>query len=350
MSSVSQGNVPGCSLPVDLPGFSPSAKFTNAEIIRKYPYIYNDGVFSVQYNHDGSHLAVGFGDLGVELIDPADATMIKELSKHRYGALGARSVRYNPQQKTKILVGTTEGVVTLFDTETGASKQLTVETNNEINCLDYCADATKFVTAGKDMDIRIYDARSARRLSIIPGYNTPNTVEDTGGHAQRIFALRFFPGSNNEFITAGWDNNLKVWDLRDPNGVRRNVSGPHLCGDGLDIKGSQILTASWRSKDCLQTWDLSSGKLIDTYPLDVTRSMSENTGEFLYCARFFKDGALLAGGSGTNSVQVVDVTSKQVVGEIPMGAPVQAIDTTRDRDKQFCCGGLNKELVFATVS
>ena len=352
LTTASQGNVPGCSLPLDLPGLSPSAKFTSVDILRKYEYIYTDGVFSMHYNHDGQELAVGYGDHGIELIDPANGTLIKELSKHKYGSMGALCVRYNPTLKTKLLVGTTEGVVTLFDTTTGTSKQLAVETSNEINCVDYCADGTKFATAGKDMDIKIYDSRSARRLHIIAGYSTPNTLDDTGGHAQRIFALRFFPGSNDVFITAGWDNNLKIWDCRSPTGVKRIVSGPHLCGDGLDMRGNQILTASWRSRDGLQTWDLDSGKLIETYPLDLTRSQSEheNTGEFLYCARFFKDGALLAGGSGTNSVQVVDVLSKQVIGEIPMEASVQALDTTRDREKQFCCGGMNKELIFATIS
>ena len=49
-----------------------------------------------------------------------------------------------------------------------------------------------------------------QRIIIIAGFNTDNTVEDTGGHAQRIFALRFLPGSSDLFITGGWDNNLRV--------------------------------------------------------------------------------------------------------------------------------------------
>jgi hypothetical protein len=36
------------------------------------------------------------------------------------------------------------------------------EAGNEINCMDYGFDGDKFVTAGRDMDIRIYDSRSAR--------------------------------------------------------------------------------------------------------------------------------------------------------------------------------------------
>ena len=34
------------------------------------------------------------------------------------------------------------------------------EVGNEINCLDFSMSGEKFVTAGKDLDVRMYDAES----------------------------------------------------------------------------------------------------------------------------------------------------------------------------------------------
>ena len=34
----------------------------------------------------------------------------------------------------------------------------------------------------------------------------------------------------------------------------RSIFGPHICGEGLDICGDTILTASWRPKDQIQAY------------------------------------------------------------------------------------------------
>jgi WD40 repeat protein len=45
-------------------------------------------------------------------------------------------------------------------------------------------------------------------------------VEFTGGgggelgHINRVFAVKFDKEDENLLISGGWDNNIKVWDLR----------------------------------------------------------------------------------------------------------------------------------------
>lgn len=55
--------------------------------------------------------------------------------------------------------------------------------------------------------------------------------------------------------------------------VCRHISGPHICGEGLDIDGTydHLLTASWRKENVLQVWDLPTGRLIKDIPQDVNR-------------------------------------------------------------------------------
>lgn len=49
-----------------------------------------------------------------------------------------------------------------------------------------------------------------------------------------MFAARFNPASNAEFLSGGWDNTVMLWDLRRTYGVRY-ISDVNLCGEGLDI-------------------------------------------------------------------------------------------------------------------
>jgi len=73
------------------------------------------------------------------------------------------------------------------------------------------------------------------------------------------------------------------------------------------LQGTQILTGSWVAQNALQLWDFGEGLLQETLPF--TTAASE---EFLYCAQFAENNVVLAGGSGTNSVQAVNIESKEV--------------------------------------
>lgn len=44
----------------------------------------------------------------------------------------------------------------------------------------------------------------------------------------------------NILLSAGWDGNLLIWDLREAKGIA-SIHGPNVSGDGLDYKYSLIL-------------------------------------------------------------------------------------------------------------
>ena len=88
-----------------------------------------------------------------------------------------------------------------------------------------------------------------------------------------------------------------------------------LCVCYLCFQDTQVLCGSWRASKAVQIYDLGSGKLIDSYPMHTNLGSiggKESGGEFVYCARFCDPGVVLAGGSGTQSVQAINTNNKQV--------------------------------------
>ena len=68
----------------------------------------------------------------------------------------------------------------------------------------------------------------------------------------RVFSLRFKPNDENVLISGGWDDNVRIWDVRTPDECSGIMFGPHICGDGIDIAEDDVVTASWRQKDPLE--------------------------------------------------------------------------------------------------
>jgi hypothetical protein len=61
-------------------------------------------------------------------------------------------------------------------------------------------------------------------------------------------------------LSAGWDATVQVWDLRVGHAVRSMAGGSWVCGDGLHVQGSRVLTGSWRDKQPLQ---VRAGEKVD---------------------------------------------------------------------------------------
>ena len=82
------------------------------------------------------------------------------------------------------------------------------------------------------------------------------------GHSNRVFALKFDKDDENMLLSGGWDNKVKIWDIRMGAAVR-SIYGPYICGDALDIHDGYVLTGSWRGDKQLQMWDVGTSELVD---------------------------------------------------------------------------------------
>lgn len=311
-----------------------------------------DGVYSLQFSFDGKFLALGCGNGAIRLYDTVTWTAKPDIRKTRYGGFPIMVMRFHPKNPSLIYAGTSEGQVlscdisdfindgphehTKGDDDERWSELLQEKkgiAKNEINCLDFDYTYTRFATAGKDLSVRIYDSATSQLVHEYTGYdNTKNPTEQQfSGCAQRVFALKYHPEYDDIFITGGWDRQLKIWDSRSCDGVKRTIHGPHICGDALDLKGYKILTGSYVGKDALQIWnystDYSTHGKGSPQPQVVDFPAGEK-GPFLYAAQFCDNNVVVAGGSGSNSAMAINSETNEVLGEVKFDKPVQALDTT----------------------
>lgn len=113
-----------------------------------------------------------------------------------------------------------------------------------------------FATGGSDTIVRVYDEQTRKKKLELAGGGTGEP-----GHSNRVFSVKFDKDDENLIISGGWDNNVKVWDLREGAAVR-SIYGPYICGDALDIHDGYILTGSWRGDNQVQLWDLGTSENI----------------------------------------------------------------------------------------
>lgn len=199
----------------------------------------------------------------------------------------------------------------------------TITEDSEILAAAYSCDFQSFATAGSDCKIRLYDEGSLKLVSTFErSFSASSSVMD--GHASRVFAVRYHPSNPTCFLSAGWDDTVQFWDTRQSHSVRR-ISGPHVCGDSLDIDPDthDILTGSWSYSETLQTWDFASGKLLSTFqPTPQSK---------LYSACWLRPGIAMIGGTQTCLAMVVDVKANKELGGLKnLEHSIYGLDYHRD--------------------
>jgi COMPASS component SWD3 len=208
---------------------------------------------------------------------------------------------------------------------------------NEVNALDYNDEGTQFVTGGRDSKIRIYDEATKTNVATLEGGIRGDRSHDAEGHSNRVFSVKF-THDENVLLSGGWDNTVHVWDIRAGASVRM-LYGPHICGDALDLKNTEILTGSWRSSNQLELWDFGSGERICEVLWTTGQSkFSSQEPCMLYAAQFSKDSIgrfIVAGGSGANEAKVFDhAADDALVGTVTgLTRGVFSVDFSPDREK-----------------
>jgi WD40 repeat protein len=211
---------------------------------------------------------------------------------------------------------------------------------SDLLCLDYTRDASKLAAAGRRRAIKLIDdEKKVVYAKLHPkGQQSP-------GHSNRIFSVKF-DETGKTLVSGSWDMTVKVWDVNSGT-VIRSIYGPEINGDTIEVYsgGDLIVTGSHRSKDALQLWSLSYGKLVETIEWDpLTPQDSSNIFSTVYEKNGYKFFA--ACGSGRNEARIFEQKTEKSYafscGVVKLPAACSSVDFSPKENliAVGCCDGI----------
>jgi COMPASS component SWD3 len=188
------------------------------------------------------------------------------------------------------------------------------------------------IVGGQDRHLYVYNDH-------LPGRELLKTMHSRdvkiSGHTNRIYSIKAHPDDPNLVFSAGWDNSLKIYDIKTGMPVA-SIAGPEISGDCLDVYGDMILSGSYRNHNTLQIFSVSQKRLIFNFEFYTNKTVTNPENGFLLGARFSHCGNFIfAGGAGKNEFKVFlnncDSTAsfKPVMDVGMLHSPIVNIDASK---------------------
>lgn len=268
----------------------------------------NSEVFAVRWSADDALLAASMGDGSIRLFSATNGSLIRQLNCRVSGEnMPVTGIRWRPLvsvSKTKhiLLSVTSDGGIIHWHATSGKELHKQILPGTQCLACDFSKEGTMYAVGCQDMFIRIFDEATKAQT-----YELSQGIGERIGHSNRIFSVKWV--SDNLIASAGWDNNILLWDLRSQS-VVRSIFGPHVCGDALDVRGDMLVSGSFSSVDQLEFWNVLSGENEKRKTLQQGDVPCQ-----LYAVQYSKhDGGrtLAAGGAGAGECYFFDSDSLQL--------------------------------------
>jgi WD40 repeat protein len=312
--------------------------------ITQLPGLTND-YSRVSFSPDGTRIVLVRGD-GLKVWDATTYTLIRDFDPST--ALGhdieAVRVAFSPDGRRAAAATLNRGVV-VWDLETFEPRRLEGHTSNVLG-VAFSPDGTRLASAGLDGTVRVWDAATGEQVLSLKG------------HTNGVLSVAYSPDGSH-LVTAGHDRKVMVWDANtDPEAltIRGAWGRVALSPDGSQltslIRGAGVATFDVTTGQFIRTlpgstvpskivyhpggaliarggqggvvklWDVESGRkdipALEPSPRVVRGATSrpDNAPEVRYLA-FDSDGKRLAAVFDDQSVTVWDMTTRQVLFEVP---------------------------------
>ena len=262
--------------------------------------------FTLRYDETCHNIAVGYssGSLGIYNLEKPETSNDYKKS-YNLSTFPITCLRWKPFNKTTLILVTAEGYILEVHSKSGKILQQIQEENNPLMCVDYSTDGLLFATGGNDKYVRLYDDNTKTLIKKLERHRY-----DLPEHSNRIFAVKFSKKDPNLLLSGGWDNTILLYDIR-AREVQNYLYGPHICGDGMDLKDDLLLTVSWEKEDQIQLFDLKMNKKIGVFQMNIeensnNKSKLDNV-SYLYSCRFNPvNKTFCVTGSNKNYLRIYD--------------------------------------------
>jgi len=189
-----------------------------------------------------------------------------------------------------LATGSSEGVVKLWDIETGKVKKTYKGLEGRNRILTFSPDSICIALGGRDGSVEIWDMEKA------------GLIKNLTGHEGAITAIAF--SSEGELIATGSeDKTIKVWHTRSGR-LLKTLKGHEGAVKALALSSDGQMLASGGRDRKVRLWKVQTGQMI--------KALEGHESEIAAVA-FSSDGSMLAS-SGSDCLRLWDMSTKQVLG------------------------------------
>jgi WD40 repeat protein len=250
-------------------------------------------VHPVVFSPDGSKLGSGSEDTTVRMWDFATRQSIRNLKGHSR-LVTALAFCFDG---TSLLSSSADHTLRLWDLRTNNEPDILRGHIDGVNAVAFSPDDKMLASAGIDRTVKLWDVSSGTNLATLTGHTGPVTAVT-------------FSSDGNTLCSCSLDQTIRFWNVRERQQVALLQCPTELASLALSADGRTLVSGSgwWddlNSPSNLRFWDIRSRRLM--------ASVSGATG-MVHVLAFAPDATTLAVGLlGDTSLELLDVTSKQVV-------------------------------------
>ncbi|EFJ08868.1 hypothetical protein SELMODRAFT_160579 [Selaginella moellendorffii] len=177
---------------------------TGDHILRHEYTALSGRIDDLQWSHDGQRIVVcgdGKGKSFVRAFSWDTGTSIGDFEGSSKRVL---SCAFKPTRPFRIATGGEDFVVNFYE---GPPFKFTAshrDHTNFVNCVRFAPDGTKFVTAGSDKKLIVFDGKTGSRTGLVSS--------SSDGHTGSIYAVSW-NASSSQVVTVSADKTAKLWSI-----------------------------------------------------------------------------------------------------------------------------------------
>ncbi|EDR10455.1 uncharacterized protein LACBIDRAFT_385169 [Laccaria bicolor S238N-H82] len=241
-----------------------------------------DGVSSVAFSTDGTHIVSGSYDKSVRVWDVSTGAELKVLNGHMQSIT---SVAFSTDG-TRMVSGLDDKSVRVWDVSTGTELKVLNGHMSGVSSVAFSTDGTRIISGSCDKSVRVWDASTGAELKVL------------NGHINAVTSVTFSTDGTH-IVSGSYDKSVRVWDastgaeLKVLNGHMQSISSVTLSTDGTHM-------VSGLDDNSVRVWDASTGAEL--------KVLNGHTG-WVQAVAFSTDGTCIVSGSCDKSVRVWDVST-----------------------------------------
>jgi WD40 repeat protein len=203
------------------------------------------------------------------------------------------AIAINPRRET-IAVGTFDGVIELFDTETKDFFNTTEVYNTAVRSLAFSPDGLNLASASYNNQIFIWNLKTGR---------IDHTLQ---WHSDTVMALAY-TRDGKRLVSAGAENTIAIWNPETGDLIRTlEEDDIYIAGDFALNHDGRTLAARVDHNTTIGLFDIDSGRLLQKLPLLDEEEQTEVALSFV----FIPNGEYLALGMNYSTVEIYNLQTK----------------------------------------